>query len=139
MGIGLIELTEHSDTLSCEPFLKHYILQTIGWHLVLKVLCFWWCLCKVIGNRYSRCNFLGTAIKTFPIIYFEHYEIHYIEKNQNIRYTIKDYKRDVSLCMRVFKEIIKKKTLKKMRKNQKTFFETLLCILSYYSWRNSSQ
>ena len=60
------------------------IFETIGWHLVLKVLCFWWCLCKVIGNRYSRCNFLGTAIKTFPIIYFEHYEIHYIEKKYTI-------------------------------------------------------
>ena len=41
------------------------------------------------------------------------------KKNQNIRYTIKDYKRDVSLCMRVFKEIIKKKTMKKMQNNEK--------------------
>ena len=43
----------------------------------------------------------------------------YITQKKNIRYTIKDYKRDVSLCMRVFKEIIKKKTMKKMQNNEK--------------------
>ena len=75
---------------------------------------------------------MGTAIKTFPIIYFEHYEIHYIEKNQNIRYTIKDYKRDVSLCMRDFKEIIKKKTMKKMQNNEKESKDLLWDIAVYF-------
>ena len=29
VGIGLIDLTEHCDTLGYKPFFKHYILQTI--------------------------------------------------------------------------------------------------------------
>ena len=43
----------------------------------------------------------------------------YITQKKIKIYDIKDYKRDVSLCMRVFKEIIKKKTMKKMQNNEK--------------------
>ena len=40
MGIGLIELTEPSDTWNCEPFFKHCILQTIL-HVILLFKFVW--------------------------------------------------------------------------------------------------
>ena len=65
---------------------------------VLKAMCFWCFLYKVIGNQgcfsYSRCDLLGKAIKTVfwktsTNAYPQYFVIHYIAKYQSIRYTIK--------------------------------------------------
>ena len=56
-------------------------------------------------------------------MYFRHYVIHYIADAQNAIYDM-GYRRDVSLCMRVWKEMKEKKNKKRrdkkceiMRKN----------------------
>ena len=63
MGLGLIELTEPSDTLNYKPFFKHCILQTIL-HVFLLFICSFY---KVVGSQgfISCCRYIlsGIAIK----------------------------------------------------------------------------
>ena len=62
---------------------------------LLKVLCFWCFLCKVVGSQgllsYSRHNLLWIAnllSETSANIYFQHYIIHYIVYTQSVQYII---------------------------------------------------
>ena len=52
--------------------------------------------------------------------YFWHYIIHYIAKTLKVYDCDIDYRRDASLCIRVWKEIIRKKMMRwKMWSNEK--------------------
>ena len=81
----------------------------------IKSLCFWCSLYKIIGNQgfssYSRYNLLAMAIKIVLLERFLKFltlcnTLH--SKNSSYMIYNRDDRRDVSLCMRVYKKIMKK-------------------------------
>ena len=88
---------------------------------------------KVFLKYFVRgCSNKSSPLTTSTNSYFWHYVIHYIAKTHICDI---DYRRDVSLCIAVWKEITEKESDEKKMKDNKKEVKMLLCISSYYSWK----
>ena len=84
---------------------------------VLKVLYFWRTLCKVVGNQgffsYCRCNLLRIATVLKNVCHYIFLTLCNTLYSKNTKYEIYiDVKADISIPMRLFKQVIKTKQRK---------------------------